>query len=72
MGDDLVWRGSQGWVACKGASQDPVIRKSSLEPEALRALLAHTYRVLLTRGMKGTYVYSTDPQTQLLLKNLVA
>jgi len=29
------------------------------------------YRVLLTRGMKGVVVYSTDPATQQLLKSIV-
>lgn len=29
------------------------------------------YRVLLTRGMKGVVVYSTDPATQELLKSIV-
>ncbi|WP_297006589.1 DNA/RNA helicase domain-containing protein [uncultured Corynebacterium sp.] len=33
--------------------------------------LRNGYRVLLTRGMKGVVVYSTDPATQQLLKSLV-
>ena len=35
------------------------------------ALLQHTYRVLLTRGMKGTFVYSTDWETREYLKDLL-
>jgi len=31
----------------------------------------HTYKVLLTRGMLGTTVMSTDPETQDLLRSLV-
>jgi hypothetical protein len=64
MGDDLVWRSGRGWVGSKGASEDPAIQRGSLEPDELRALLAHTYRVLFTRGMKGTFVYSTDGETR--------
>lgn len=33
--------------------------------------LRNGYRVLLTRGMKGVVVYSTDPDTQQLLKSIV-
>lgn len=33
--------------------------------------LRNGYRVLLTRGMKGVVVYSTDPATQELLKSIV-
>ena len=33
--------------------------------------LRNGYRVLLTRGMKGVVVYSTDPATQQLLKSIV-
>jgi uncharacterized protein len=70
IGNDLVWRSRQGWQASKEASEDQVIRKGALDSTALRALLTHTYRVLLTRGMKGTYVYSTDPETRRLLQEL--
>jgi hypothetical protein len=72
MGDDLVWRAGRGWVGSKDASEDPAIRRGSLEPDALRALLAHTYRVLFTRGMKGTFVYSTDAETRSFLATLVS
>ena len=42
-----------------------------LEQPALRSLLQHTYRVLLTRGMKGTFIYSTDYETQQFLHSLL-
>ena len=35
------------------------------------ALLRQTYRVLLTRGIRGTFVYSTDPETRGLLQTLL-
>jgi hypothetical protein len=70
VGDDFVWRSNQGWVASKQASEDPAIKRGSLSVEGIRALLGQTYRVLLTRGMKGTFVYSTDAETQALLRRL--
>ena len=30
--------------------------------------MRNTYKVLLTRGMKATAVYSTDPETQAFLE----
>ena len=42
------------------------------EPDATRKrvdrIIRNTYRTLMTRGMKGCYVYCVDPQTQALLK----
>lgn len=32
-------------------------------------IIKNTYRTLMTRGMKGCYVYSTDPETQDYFKN---
>lgn len=32
-------------------------------------IIKNTYRTLMTRGMKGCYVYSTDPETQEYFKN---
>lgn len=41
---------------------------SKTQPEAARAkadlIIKNTYRTLMTRGMKGCYVYFTDPETQ--------
>ncbi|MEW2193282.1 DNA/RNA helicase domain-containing protein, partial [Streptomyces microflavus] len=31
----------------------------------------NTYKVLLTRGMVGTIIYSTDPETREKLRSLV-
>jgi DUF2075 family protein len=72
LGNDLVWREGVGWVGSKDASQDSGILRGKLDQEAIRALLWHTYRVLLTRGMKGTFVYSTDWETQRMLEGLLA
>ena len=38
------------------------------DPEATAAkidrIIKNQYRVLMTRGMKGTYIYCTDPETR--------
>jgi hypothetical protein len=69
LGDDLVWREGVGWVANKDASEDSAIFRHH-DPGEFRQLLQHSYRVLLTRGMKGTFVYSTDPSTRRMLHEL--
>ncbi len=71
LGNDLVWREGAGWVGSRDASKDSSIAKRKLDQDALVRLLQHTYRVLLTRGMKGTFVYSTDYETREYLRSLV-
>jgi hypothetical protein len=72
MGNDLVWRDQFGWVANKDASQDPaIIRSRRQSTERLKTLLGQTYRILFTRGMEGTLVYSTDHETRAFLESLV-
>lgn len=68
LGPDLVWR-TDRWVARPEFSHDSQVKKADL-PDFDRAI-RNTYKVLLTRGMRGTTVYSTDPQTQDLLQRLV-
>ncbi|MBP8307761.1 MAG: DUF2075 domain-containing protein, partial [Burkholderiaceae bacterium] len=69
IGPDLAYRdGRIVTDATKRASSDQSVRglKSLLrtEPESARALadsiVKNTYRTLMTRGMKGCYVYCTD------------
>jgi hypothetical protein len=69
FGPDLVWREDR-WVAQPKASKDPALR--GLSVEQADPLLRNVYKVLLTRGMVGTFVYSMDPETQAHLKALVA
>jgi Mrp family chromosome partitioning ATPase len=71
LGDDLVWRGSEGWLAQKTASADPALLRARLPQDDLRQLLQQTYRVLLTRGIRGTFVYSTDFETRELIRKLI-
>lgn len=68
MGPDLVWR-TDRWVARPEYSHDTQVKRGT--PEEFDRAVRNTYKVLLTRGMRGTSVYSTDGETQELLRSLV-
>ncbi|MFJ3304095.1 DNA/RNA helicase domain-containing protein [Streptomyces sp. NPDC086549] len=68
IGPDLVWRGDR-WITDRTQSKDPVFKKSTSDADVDR-LIRNTYKVLLTRGMIGTIVYSTDPETRNKLREL--
>ncbi|MGW2743268.1 DNA/RNA helicase domain-containing protein [Streptomyces sp. NPDC001450] len=68
FGPDLVWR-RNGWRAVRGGSKDHTVKKA--KPEAFDSLIRNTYKVLLTRGLAGTVLYSTDPETRAMLGSLV-
>ncbi len=62
FGTDLKWDAASGaWVADKKASFDTVVKRSK---EQFLDLVKNTYRVLLTRGMKGCRVYFMDEATR--------
>ena len=67
MGPDLVYREGQGWVGVPEASHDRPVRRG----EGFTDLVRNTYRVLMTRGMKGCAVYSTDAETRAYLHSRV-
>lgn len=69
IGPDLVWR-TDRWVVDRTASKDPIFTKATPDSEIDR-LIRNTYKVLLTRGMVGTIIYSTDPETRDKLRFLV-
>lgn len=70
LGPDLVWRGER-WVADRTVSKDPALTKKSVTQDEVELLIRNTYKVLLTRGMIGTVVHSTDPETQEKLRSLL-
>ena len=49
-------------------SRDKQVRCA--DPDAFDRAIRNTYKVLLTRGMRDTLVYSTDAETQDLLTQL--
>jgi Mrp family chromosome partitioning ATPase len=63
LGPDLVWRDGKGWVARRAESADPAVLRRKITSEDLTRLLQQTYRVLMTRGIVGTFVYSVDGET---------
>ena len=61
IGKDLVYRSDKGWVGLKEESCDTMVKRSK---DKFVDLVKNTYRVLLTRGMKGCYVYFMDDETR--------
>jgi len=61
IGKDLIYRSDKGWVGVKEESCDSVVKRSK---DKFVDLVKNTYRVLLTRGMKGCYVYFMDEETR--------
>ena len=71
IGPDLVARDGR-LVTVRAASKDPAFRGTRLlsDLDADR-LIRNTYKVLMTRGMRGTILYSTDAETREYLAGLV-
>lgn len=74
MGPDLIARGTanEPLITDLTGSQYPALITGARKDNALADRVRNQYRVLLTRGMKGVVLYSTDSETQQLLKGLVA
>jgi DUF2075 family protein len=72
LGPDLVWR-TDCWVTDRSRNKDPDFRnRTKVSDEEFDALVRNVYKVLLSRGMRGTLLFSTDPETQAFLESLVA
>lgn len=69
FGPDLVWRAGV-WVGDRSGSRDPAMR--GITPEHFETLVKNTYKVLLTRGLVGTILYSVDEETQEHFRTLFA
>ncbi len=65
IGQDMVWRNGS-WQTNSSASADGIVKRSDNFDELVR----HTYRVLLTRGLKGCLIYSVDEQTREFIRTL--
>ena len=62
FGPDLVYREKEGgWVARIEESHD---RGAKTGKDSFASRVKNTYRVLLTRGMKGCFVYFCDEETE--------
>jgi len=66
-GPDLVYESSkEAWSGNREASHDRVVRGSR---ERFVELVKNTYRVLLSRGLKGCYVHFMDKDTETFVRN---
>jgi hypothetical protein len=71
LGPDLVWRDNR-LRSVRSANKDPDFApRKRVSDDDFDRLVRNVYKVLLTRGMVGTVVYSTDHETQQALKALV-
>ena len=68
LGPDLVWRGGQ-FTSDVSASRDSAFKGRGAA--SFDTFVRNVYKVLLTRGMMGTVLYSTDEQTRRMLKGLI-
>lgn len=71
IGPDLVARNGR-LVTRREESRDPELgRRKKVSDLEADVLIRNTYKVLLTRGMRGTIICSTDPETREFLTGLV-
>lgn len=69
VGTDLVYDlERQEWVGHKGRSHDTVVKRSG---ERFADLVKNTYRVLLSRGLKGCYVHFVDRDTETFFRTRI-
>lgn len=69
VGPDLIYNlDLQTWQAYREKSHDTVVKRSK---ERFLELVKHTYRVLLTRGMKGCYVCFMNKETERFFKSRI-
>lgn len=67
FGKDLVRRDGM-WHPVRANSKDTEVKKA--DELHFGALIKNTYKVLLTRGMRGTAIFSEDPETQEFLEEM--
>ena len=66
-----MWRDNR-WVSRREFNTDPVFRtRKTVTDDDFDALVRNVYKVLLTRGMIGTLIYSTDAETREFLTEMV-
>ena len=67
FGPDLRYEfDSQSWVGHPKSSRDRTVKRSK---EGFTDMLKNTYRVLLSRGMKGCYVCFLDDETEKFVRS---
>lgn len=72
LGPDIVWRDGH-FETVRSANRDPQFRsRNRISNAEFDRLVRHAYKVLLTRGMRGTLIYSVDPPTRDALRTLLS
>ncbi len=80
VGSDLIYK--EGKVLTNPAARDKhdstvkgykklIENNSEAGKEKVRAIIKNTYRTLMTRGMKGCYVYFTDKETEKYFSSMI-
>ncbi|MCI0497193.1 MAG: DUF2075 domain-containing protein [Thermoplasmata archaeon] len=67
-GPDLVYRFGKGWIGQKEYSHDTVVKGSK---DRFVDLVKNTYRVLLSRGLKGCFIHFMDKDTEKFVKTRI-
>ncbi|MFD4353570.1 DNA/RNA helicase domain-containing protein [Nocardia sp. NPDC058518] len=70
LGPEIVVE-DQALVIRRDANKDRKLRSRTLFDEEFDILIRNTYKVLLTRGMRGVVLYAVDAATQEFLSSLV-
>jgi DUF2075 family protein len=71
LGPDLIWRDGR-MVSRREHNKDPDFRNRTRVSDAdFDRLVRNVYKVLLTRGMVGTVLYSTDAETRDFLRSVI-
>mgnify|MGYP001269051943 CR=1 FL=1 len=69
IGKDLTYHfESNEWKGNPSASHDPAIRNCK---NSFLALIKNTYRVLMTRGHKGCYLYFMDKESEMYFRSRI-
>lgn len=69
FGNDIVYKFDEGnWIGDPKNSRDPVVKRAKGK---FIDLVKNTYRVLLSRGLKGCYVYFLDPDTEKFFRSRI-
>jgi uncharacterized protein len=71
VGRDLRWDPDlEDWIGDPSESHDSIVKRGPRDQ--FTELIKRTYRVLLTRGMKGCYMYAQDAATRTQLEAAVS
>lgn len=75
IGDDIIYSlNDQSWISMKENHKGNMISQSKLKAmtdDEYQKLVKNIYRVLLSRGMKGCYVYFVNKDTEKFIKTRI-